>query len=97
MAKNKKQRRVVLETAIGYVDGVRSGAYGEPKKNFEDIAGLWNIQFQHKLSEPLTASDVAQAMVHVKQARLIKDDTKEDTWTDIAGYAACGAEAAGAK
>lgn len=67
----------------------RHEAYGNPKQNFDDIAALWDVAFGHKMTEMFTASDVAQAMRLVKEARLINDPTHRDSLVDICGYAEC--------
>lgn len=87
------QRAGVLREAEGLITGDRNKSYGSPTENFTNIADLWNIQFGHKLREDqsFTATDVAVAMIHVKQARLIAQP-KRDNFVDIAGYAACGWE-----
>lgn len=41
-----------------------------------------------------TAPDVAGCMIALKLARLSTSTSKADTWIDIAGYAALGAEIA---
>jgi hypothetical protein len=40
----------------------------------------------------LKPADVAQMMALMKIARLENDPSHLDSWTDLAGYAACGAE-----
>jgi hypothetical protein len=40
----------------------------------------------------LTAVDVAMMLIDVKLARLENDPAHADSWIDVAGYAACGAE-----
>lgn len=70
--------------------------YGRPEDNFKRIAGLWNIYLRDRYGvvaviEPI---DVASMMVLMKVARLENTPTHLDSWTDIAGYAACGAELA---
>ncbi len=67
----------------------RHEAYGSPKQNFDDIAALWDVAFGHKMTEMFTASDVAQAMRLVKEARLINDPAHRDSLVDICGYAEC--------
>lgn len=87
-------RGALLREAEGLITGDRNKSYGSPTQNFTNIADLWNVQFRHKLVEGqrFTATDVAIAMIHVKQARLIAQP-KRDNFVDIAGYAACGWEA----
>lgn len=86
-------RAQVLEEAKRLITGDRNKSYGDPMSNFSNTADLWNVQFGHKLkdSEMFTASDVAQAMMQLKMARMIAGP-KRDHWVDVAGYAGCGAE-----
>lgn len=84
-------RAAVLDEARALITGDRNKSYGSPTENFSNTAKLWNVQFGHKLSEPFTAADVAQAMIHLKMARMIAGP-KRDHYVDVAGYAACGWE-----
>lgn len=93
-AEDVSPRAALLREAEILVTGDRNKSYGSPTENFANIADLWNVQFKHKLVDgaKFTPTDVAVAMIHVKQARLIAQP-KRDNFTDIAGYAACGWEA----
>jgi hypothetical protein len=84
-------RQEVIDEASKLIHSDRNASYGEPTQNFKDTAALWNIQFGHKLKEPLTSTDVAQAMILLKMARM-KASPKKDNWADAIGYAACGFE-----
>lgn len=71
--------------------------YGKPEDNFNRIATLWNGHLKNRFGDVmptplLTANDVAQMMALMKIARLENDPSHLDSWTDLAGYAACGAE-----
>lgn len=66
----------------------RSHLYGKPEANFERIAALWSAF----LGRQITATDVAAMMTLLKVARLAETPKHLDSWVDIAGYAACGAE-----
>lgn len=69
--------------------------YGRPEDNFERIAKLWNVHTVNRHGPGhavLDAQDVAMMMVLMKVARLENTPDHIDSWTDIAGYAACGAE-----
>lgn len=74
----------------------RPRQYGPPEQNFERIAALWRAHLSNKYGRAchLDNSDVALMMVLLKVARLEADDTHADSWIDIAGYAATGAEVA---
>lgn len=84
-------RRETLETAVGIVCGERDEQYGNPEDNFATIAALWSVY----LDQPISSSEVAAMMVLLKLARLRGNPKHADSWVDIAGYAACGAEVAG--
>ena len=43
----------------------------------------------------IDAKDVAMMMVLLKIARIAAGGGKADSWIDLAGYAACGAECEG--
>lgn len=73
------------------VSGQRQEQYGTPENNFTRIAALWGAY----LGKLLTAHDVAAMMVLFKVGRLATGAGSDDTWVDIAGYAACGCEIAG--
>lgn len=66
----------------------RGKNYGSPAQNFHNIAELWTaykgVYFDHK--------DVGMMMVLLKIARL-KHSDHDDSFVDIAGYAAVTAEA----
>lgn len=70
------------------VCGHRESDYGSPENNFKIIADLWtaykNIEF--------TAKDVSMMMALLKIARIKSDNATEDSFIDLAGYAACGGE-----
>lgn len=85
-------RRECLETAEHMVNGDREHDYGTPEDNFKTIAGLWSAY----LGKEISSLDVAMLMALMKIAR-IKAGTKPDSFVDLAGYAACGAEIAGGK
>ena len=85
------RRKEVLEAAQAIVSGAREEQYGRPEDNFTRIAALWGAY----LGRLLTASDVAAMMVLFKVGRLSTGAGSDDTWVDIAGYAACGCEVKG--
>lgn len=80
--------------------------YGRPEDNFARIAALWTQHLRNRYSEPgeevdmsawdgsVDSADVAMMMVLMKVARLENSPGHEDSWIDIAGYAACGVELA---
>lgn len=86
-------RQQLLATAALLIDGSRDEDYGPAEANFRRIAQMWSAIFDHSF----TQEDVALAMVLVKIARLSWDQSKPDSWIDIAGYAALGGEISGNK
>lgn len=85
-------RDQILETAGQLINGERRQTYGDAQESFDRIASLWSII----LGTNVSAADVARCMVAMKLARLSGSDEHRDSWVDIAGYAALGAEVAGA-
>lgn len=79
----------------------RQTKYGSPEDNFNRIARRWNAHLVNlNITDDvcvLTAADVAIMMADVKLARLANDPTHADSWVDIAGYGACGAEVSAAE
>jgi Domain of unknown function (DUF6378) len=84
----------VLERARAAVAGDRQENYGPPRINFERTANLWNALLADKLNEPITPAEVGLAMVCLKLARLVQTPGHEDSYVDIAGYAATAGEVA---
>ena len=87
------KREEVLHLAGDLINGDRHTDYGEAYANHARIALIWEVILNQKI-EP---EQVALCMLGVKVARLVNDIHKADSWIDIAGYAALGAEMAGAK
>lgn len=83
-------RAETLDKAKQCVCGQRENEYGSPEDNFLTIAKLWsaykNVDF--------SANDVAMMMALLKIARIRTGTATEDSFVDLAGYAACGAEIA---
>lgn len=91
-------REQCLDTAKAAVIGARQDSYGGPEKNFGRIARLWTAYLKdHEPSIELDETDVAAMMILLKVARILGDDGHMDSWVDIAGYAACGADIASLK
>lgn len=82
------KREIVLDTAKNLVNNDRVKHYGTPKENFTRIANMWSEIFKTKI----TPAQVALCMAIVKVTRLIQTPDHEDSWVDLAGYAACGGE-----
>lgn len=85
-------RTEVLTAAEEAVSTFRQSAYGGPEQSFNRIAELWNGYLADVDGRPLQPHDVAALMILLKLARLQQDPSHYDSWVDIAGYAACGAE-----
>lgn len=88
------QRAQVLDAAKKAIAD-RGLNYGNPEDNFQRIANLWNTHLRNvsDVGEAFFDSgDVAIMLGMVKLARLQNDMRDEDSWIDLAGYAACGAE-----
>lgn len=84
-------REDVLNTALRRVTA-KPEEYGTPENAFSLIADLWGYYLSEKNGAiELTPADVANMMILLKVARNTQGN-KDDTWVDIAGYAACGAE-----
>ena len=76
-----------LKAAADCVCGSREEEYGSPEDNFAVIAALWTAY----TGTAVRPKDVAMMMALLKIARA-KAGSKPDTYVDLAGYAACGAE-----
>ncbi|HBO59704.1 MAG TPA: hypothetical protein DD624_07340 [Alphaproteobacteria bacterium] len=87
------KREELLTKAAETVCGSREQAHGNPEGTFERIALAWSAY----LDIELTTADVAVMMILFKTARLKGNPKHIDSWIDIAGYAACGAEVATSK
>ena len=77
-----------LERARQIVSADRNKEYGEPEDAFKAVAEFWSTY----LDQDIHPSDVAAMMILMKMARIKANWRHEDSWVDIAGYAACGAE-----
>lgn len=86
-------RNRVLNAAKEIINGDRAEAYGDAHTNFTAIAHLWTTYISRRgMVGEFRAEDVALMMTLVKIARLAGQPTHWDSWLDIAGYAALGAE-----
>jgi hypothetical protein len=86
-------REECLGRAKECVCGGREQDYGTPENNFQRIAALWSAYTGHTY----TPIDVAMMMALLKVARIKSGTGTEDSFVDLAGYAACGAEIAGVR
>lgn len=81
-------REQLLDKCKEIVMGARQENYGSPESNFSRIAAFWTLYLQRHI----TPADVAIMMILMKAARLQNNIKHEDSWVDIAGYAANGVE-----
>ena len=88
------KRAETLDKANETVTGHREQEYGTPEHNFAVIAEYWNAYLIWKKDEGLTAKDVANMMCLFKLGRITTGTGTADSYVDLAGYAACGAEIA---
>lgn len=84
------EREKCLDTAKETVCKNRENEYGKPEYTFDLIANLWTDY----LNTDITANDVCMMMCLLKIARVKRGTYREDSYMDIAGYAACGMEVA---
>ena len=82
------RREQILAKAEELVNGVRATHYGDAYLNHERIAKLWSVV----LGVDITVAQVYLCLNQLKVSRLIETPTHEDSWVDIAGYAALAAE-----
>jgi hypothetical protein len=90
--KERATRDLILDTAKQLISGKRAEEYGDAYDNFERIAALWNAYLSKKQTGKLLPHDVAALMMLVKLARIANNPKSWDSWVDIIGYAALGAE-----
>jgi hypothetical protein len=82
-------RTEILTQADQLINGDRNNQYGEPHQDFTRTALMWTAYLDH----PIHAHDVAALMALLKLSRIAWQPNKQDSWIDLAGYAACGYEA----
>lgn len=98
--KHRLTRADILHAAEKCVCGQREQDYGTPEDNFKAIAELWSVYLDRisvgKHGNTIVdEKDVAVMMALLKIARIAAGGGKADSWIDLAGYAACGAECEG--
>jgi hypothetical protein len=92
-------RKLILDGAAQAVLRERNKTYGEPDEDFQRIARIASAMgFRLDLGDGtirhLKGSDVSLFMIALKASRLVWAPDHQDSWTDMAGYAACGFETA---
>lgn len=83
-------RHEVLDAAADAVLRDRNATYDAPEHSFGLIAAYWSAH----LDARILPHDVAVMMALLKLARIKASPEHRDSWVDLAGYAACGAEVA---
>lgn len=81
-------RAYFLDKAEELINGQRAKDYGDARDNHQRIADVWGMI----LGQQITPEQVCACMIGLKLARLANDMKQDDTWVDIAGYAALGGE-----
>ena len=81
-------REELLAKAKEYVCADRAASYAGPEESFGLISQFWSAYKGVHFSP----RDVAAMMALLKLARIAKNSNHEDSWIDVAGYAACGVE-----
>ncbi len=81
-------RAETLAKAKDCVCGQRENEYGSPENNFSAIAAFWSV---YKGGQ-FTANDVAMFFWLLKIDRIRTGTATDDSYVDLAGYAACGAD-----
>ena len=82
----------ILQEAARLTAKDRQNIYGDPRINHVRIADLWTTYLEHQI----TPQQVAICMALVKIARLMETET-EDSFVDLAAYAAIAGEIATGK
>ncbi len=86
------QRSDILDAATQAVTVDRNATHGAPADTFGAIARVWSA----RLGIEITPSQVCILMADLKTCRAWGNPAHVDNWVDLAGYAACGGELAGA-
>ena len=79
----------VLARAGKLIGGNRGEIYGPNLVNHERIAAGWRVILD---KQDITPGQVATCMAWLKIARLVETPAHEDSWVDLAGYAAIAGE-----
>lgn len=82
-------RAEVLATAESLINGDRADTYGPPEESFGRIGRIWGAILNLPDIDPST---VALMMAGMKISRASGQLDHEDSYVDLAGYAALGAE-----
>lgn len=77
-----------LNVAAAIIHGPRANDYGDASESFARIALIWSGILGHDV----TAAEVALCLAGLKMSRLAYSPDHADSWVDLIGYAALGAE-----
>ena len=77
----------ILRRAEHLVHGDRQADYGHPAEDYAKVAAMWSAI----LGTEVTPIQAIMCMCAIKLSRLAKTPDHIDSWTDLAGYAECGA------
>lgn len=86
-------RDSVISEAADHISGDRAAAYGDAREGFARVAQMWS----GILGVEVPVEKVAMMMVALKLSRLSQNPDNRDSWVDVIGYAALGAEVANVK
>lgn len=81
-------RDEILKEAARIISTERADDYGPADESFKRIARLWTAY----LDVAVSPMDAANMFVLSKVQRTLMSPGKDDTWIDIAGYAALAGE-----
>lgn len=82
-------RDELLKLTAEAISGGRETNYGSPEKSLTWISRLWSAFLEREI----TPAEVSLMLALLKVARLKNNPKHVDSWVDLAGYAAIGAEA----
>jgi len=87
----------ILSTARNLVTSDRASDYGPMKHNMDTIAKFWNVYLHCRpsgRSDIIDGEDVAMMLALMKVARICGGPFKDDSYIDLAGYAAVAGQVA---
>lgn len=87
-------RQECLDASAACVLKDRNNEYGGPEDSFGTVHALWQAYDAAASKRGPHIVDVPMKMALLKIARIAANPTHADSFVDIAGYAACGAEVA---
>ena len=81
-------RKDTLETALDIIQGDRHNEYGPAQDHFKEAASVWSLI----MKKEVTPAQVILCLAALKLVRLSTKNDHQDSWVDLAGYAALGNE-----